>query len=83
MGQDLIEVAVKGDIEQLKQLFDDSENPIASDPATVINRRSREGKSALDMAAMLGRKEIVRELMERGADVNSKTSKGDDILIPN
>ena len=83
MGQDLIEVAVKGDIEQLKQLFDDSENPIASDPATVINRRNREGKSALDMAAMLGRKEIVRELMERGADVNSKTSKGDDILIPN
>jgi len=41
-----------------------------------LNKRDRDGKSALDIAAMLGRKEIVRELLERGAQVNSQTKKG-------
>ena len=76
MGQDLIEKTVKGDIAELKQLFDDPESPYGNDGSNAVNRRNREGKSALDMAAMLGRNEIILELLARGADVNSKTIKG-------
>ena len=76
MVKELIEIAAKGDIERLKELFEDPESIYSTDPAQALNRRGKDGKSALDIAAMLGRKEFVRELLERGADINSQTKKG-------
>lgn len=76
MGKELFDYAIKGDIESLRQFFDDPESIFATDPATVLNKRDKDGKSAMDMAAMLGRTEVIRELIERGADVNSRTKKG-------
>ena len=76
MVKELIEIAAKGDIERLKELFEDPESIYSTDPAQALNRRGKDGKSALDIAAMLGRKEIVRELLEHGADINSQTKKG-------
>lgn len=76
MGKELYEIATKGDIERLRELFDDPESLYSTDPAQALNKRDENGKSALDIAAMLGRKEVVRELLERGADINNKTKKG-------
>ena len=76
MVKELFEVATKGDIERLRELFEDPESTFSTDPAQALNKRDKDGKSALDIAAMLGRKEIVRELLERGAQVNSQTKKG-------
>ena len=76
MVNELIEIATKGDIERLRELFEDPESIYSTDPAQALNKRDKDGKSALDVAAMLGRKEIVRELLERGAEINSQTKKG-------
>jgi ankyrin repeat protein len=76
MVKELFEVATKGDIERLRELFEDPESLFSTDPAQALNKRDKDGKSALDIAAMLGRKEIVRELLERGAQINSQTKKG-------
>lgn len=76
MVKEFFKVATNGDIEKLRELFEDPESIFSTDPAQALNKRDRDGKSALDIAAMLGRKEIVRELLERGAQVNSQTKKG-------
>ena len=77
MVKELFEIASKGDVERLRELFEDPESVYATDPGQVLNARDEEGKSALDIAAMLGRKEMVRELLERGADINSRTKRGE------
>lgn len=77
MGKELFEIAAKGDVDRLRELFDDPESVYATDPAQALNKRDKDGKSALDIAAMLGRKELVRELVERGAEINSQTKKGE------
>ena len=76
MRRELFEIATKGDVESFNELFEDPESVYATDPARVLNARNEEGKSALDLAAMLGRKEMIRELLERGADINSQTKSG-------
>ena len=76
MVKELSEIASKGDVERLRELFEDPESLYSTDPSQVLNKRDAEGKSALDIAAMLGRKEMVRELLERGADINSETKRG-------
>lgn len=76
MSRELFEIATKGDVERLRELFEDPESVYATDPATILNNRDEGGKSALDIAAMLGRKEMIRELVERGADINSQTKRG-------
>ena len=76
MGKKLFEIASKGDVERFRELFEDPESLYSTDPSRALNERNEEGKSALDIAAMLGRKELVRELLERGADINSQTKRG-------
>ncbi|XP_068732415.1 ankyrin repeat domain-containing protein 45-like isoform X1 [Montipora capricornis] len=73
---ELFEIAAKGDVESFRQLFEDPDSVYSTDAARVLNARNEQSKSALDIAAMLGRKELVRELLERGADINSKTKRG-------
>ena len=76
MVKELFELATNGDIERLGELFEDPESIFSTNPEQALNKRDKDGKSALDIAAMLGRKEIVRELLERGAQINSQTKKG-------
>ena len=76
MVKELLEIASKGDVERLRELFEDPESLYSTDPSQALNKRDAEGKSALDIAAMLGRKEMVRELLERGAHINSQTKRG-------
>ena len=81
MVKELFELATNGDIERLRELFEDPESIFCTDPVQTLNKRDKDGKSALDIAAMLGRKEIVRELLERGAQINSQTKKGNLVSL--
>lgn len=76
MGNELFEYSIKGDIESLRKLFEDPESVYVKNSSTELNRRDADGKSAIDMAAMLGRNDIIQELIERGADVNNTTKNG-------
>ena len=71
---DLIEVSVRGDLESLQELLD--QESLNLEDQSIINLRNKQGKSALDMAAMLGNLQIVQELIARGADFNSSTDSG-------
>ena len=78
MVRELFEIAAKGDVERFRDLFENPESVYSTVPGQALNARDEEGKSALDIAAMLGRKEMVRELLERGAEVNSHTKRGNN-----
>jgi uncharacterized protein len=49
---------------------------LASSPAPALNHRDRDGATALFYAASQGRGEVVRRLVEHGADVNLPNEKG-------
>ena len=53
MVKELLEIASKGDVERLRELFEDPESLYSTDPSQALNKRDAEGKSALDIAAML------------------------------
>lgn len=67
---------LKNDIPRLIKSFEDEADPFKETIAELINKRDPDGKSPLDIAATLGRSEIAKELLQRGADVNSITPKG-------
>ena len=81
MVKELFEIAARGDVERLKELFEDPEGIFSRDPSQLLNKRNEDCKSALDIAAMLGRKEMIRELLDIGAEVNSQTKRGTVTLI--
>ncbi|XP_060597770.1 ankyrin repeat domain-containing protein 45-like [Ruditapes philippinarum] len=67
---------LKDDIPRLTKSFEDDSDPFKETIAELINQRDNDGKSPLDIASTLGRADMARELLQRGADVNSLTPKG-------
>lgn len=74
---------LKDDIPRLQKSFEDETDPFKETIAELINQRDCDGKSPLDIAATLGRVNMARELLQRGADVNAVTPKGlpDDLFF--
>jgi len=66
----------KNDLERLLKSFDDDSDPYKENINELINERDFDGKSPLDLAASLGRTDITRELLKRGADLTAITEKG-------
>ncbi|XP_028407642.1 ankyrin repeat domain-containing protein 45-like [Dendronephthya gigantea] len=69
----------QGDTVKMKEYLEDPTNEVA-DRQTFLNERNKSGKSALDFAAILGREDAIRLLIEWGADLNSSTKKGYSVL---
>lgn len=67
---------LKNDVERLRKSFEDDEDPYKETVADLINFRGRDGKSPLDLTSTLGRIELAKELILRGAEVNSANIKG-------
>lgn len=67
---------LKDDIPRLTKSFEDDNDPFKETIGELINQRDSDGKSPLDIAATLGRVEMTKELIQRGADVNSVTPRG-------
>lgn len=68
---------LKDDIPRLRKSFEDDTDPFKETISELINQRDSDGKSPLDIAATLGRVDMVRELLQKGADVNAVTCKGE------
>ena len=64
-----------GDAAKIKEYLEDPANEI-EDRQIFINERDKSGKNALDFAAMLGREDAIRVLVECGADPTSCTKRG-------
>ena len=68
--------AMTGNAERFIECFENAEDLFHETVNDMINQRGDNGKSPLDVAASLGRTEVLRELIERGAEVCSATSQG-------
>lgn len=71
-----IPLVCRGDPIKIREFFEDPQSEMPLDLKSLLNRRDESGKSALDLAAMLGRADVIRVLIEYGADPNSATKTG-------
>jgi len=71
-AQDIFAASYNGDFETVKRL-------IAADPK-LVNAKNSDGRFPLEMAAQTGRVEIVRLLLEKGAEVNMSRGGGSTAL---
>lgn len=67
---------LKNDSARLVKCFEDVEDPFNETIAELINKRGEDGKSPLDVAATIGRADISRELIQRGANVMDVNCQG-------
>lgn len=63
----LIEAARRGDAEQVRTILQDR--------SELINKKDDEGATALHYAAFGGHRDIVRLLVENGADINARDNQ--------
>lgn len=75
MAVDIINIATNGNIEDLRSVTNELLQAIAEDP-NFMNQRNEMGKSALDIAAMLGKAQFLQELITNGANVQQITQNG-------
>jgi len=67
---------LKDDIPRLRKSFEDETDPFKETIAELINQRDGDGKAPLDICSSLGRVDMIKELLQRGAEVNAVTPKG-------
>lgn len=73
----VLECAINGDLERLSKCFKDPNDIYHAQANDLLNKRSEaDTKSPLDWASLLGRPEIISELLSQGADVNSVNASG-------
>ena len=77
---DIINITTHASIEEFESLSADIATAVSEDPE-FLQQRNEIGKSALDVAAMLGRTEILQGLIANGADILSTTSNGSCIFL--
>ena len=70
---------LKGNISRFNQCFENEEDPYFSTVTDMLNERNDDGKSPLDMAALLGRIDMMKELINKGADPKSTTTRGNQV----
>jgi len=67
---------MKNDPRRFVQCFEDEADPYRETVNDLLNQRDDDGKTPLDVAAKLGRVELTKELIARGADVTATSPKG-------
>ena len=67
---------LKNDIPRFAKCFEDDTDPYKETITELLNTRDDDGKAPLDVASTLGRTEMIKELIQRGADVSSVTPRG-------
>ncbi|CAM4590801.1 unnamed protein product [Leuciscus chuanchicus] len=68
--------ALDDDVEGLKLLLESNSATDSKQPENILWEKDEVGRNALFAACTLGRRGIVRELVQNGADVNEFTARG-------
>ncbi|OCT82889.1 ankyrin repeat domain 45 S homeolog isoform X1 [Xenopus laevis] len=76
----VLECALKDDLQALKMLFEDAPEPGKGRATDLLLKKDLMGRNVLFPACILGRCEIVKELIKYGANLNSRTSRGYSLL---
>ncbi|XP_005996898.1 ankyrin repeat domain-containing protein 45 [Latimeria chalumnae] len=72
----VLQCILTGDTEGLQQCFENPEDPNHEIASQQLQEQDIVGRSNLFMACMLGRSDILQELVKYGADINEVTSRG-------
>lgn len=72
----VLSCALAGDIEGLKKLLEDPEDPTHEKVGQMLSKQDVVGRSPLFLACMLGRSEVIREMAKHGVDLNQRTPRG-------
>ena len=75
MAIDLMSIATHGEAGAIAAIANELSEAVLEDP-DFMNQRDAIGKSALDIAVMLGKIQIVQELIANGADIKKTSSNG-------
>ena len=67
---------LKANTQRFIQCFEDEEDPFKDTITDLMTERNEKGKTPLDMAAILERVEMIKELLARGVEVNTTASTG-------
>lgn len=70
-GPSVFSLVEAGDLEQLNQLLGEDEGREEN-----LSSLSSEGRTPLELAAMLGKEEVARLLVNKGADINGANKSG-------
>ncbi|XP_041098065.1 ankyrin repeat domain-containing protein 45-like [Polyodon spathula] len=68
--------ALSGDTEGLQKWFENPEDPHHEQVSQMVQETDAVGRRVLFTACMLGRSDVVRELVKYGSDVNETTLRG-------
>ncbi|XP_008291276.1 ankyrin repeat domain-containing protein 45 [Stegastes partitus] len=74
--EEIFKFVLSGDLEALKQLLAGVEESEESREQNLFGQKDEVGRNALMTASMLGRSDLVRELVAHGAPVNDQTVRG-------
>ena len=74
--EEIFKCVVSGDLDAIKQCLQ-AEREDESQEKDYFSKKDEFGRSALLTAAMLGKSDIVRELVRGGAQVNEQTERGE------
>ena len=66
----------KNDLIRFIECFENEEDPYKETVQDLMNERGDDGKSPLEIAAILGRSDLMRELLTRGALLDNISEKG-------
>ncbi len=72
---------LQNDVDRFNRCFEDEEDTFHETVNDYMNERDDYGKTPLDMSAILGRVEMLKELVTRGAEVNKTTSSGEIAIL--
>ncbi|XP_077987109.1 ankyrin repeat domain-containing protein 45-like [Glandiceps talaboti] len=72
----VIECINRNDAERLQQCFDNEEDPYHGEVDKLLRERDEAGKAPVDLACIKGTLDVLKVLLEKGADANIRDREG-------
>lgn len=80
--KDIYDAVLSGELESIKELFGEVNATEEQEELDLFSYKDEGGRNALMTACMLGRSDIVTELVNNGAQVNESTVRGEAVTGP-
>ncbi|XP_076823767.1 ankyrin repeat domain-containing protein 45-like [Clavelina lepadiformis] len=75
-GNIVFHCTLHGDHERLSKVFDDGEDQQHENATSTLNEKNYIGKTPIQLACILGRVDVLKELLKRGCDIQQSNSSG-------
>ncbi|XP_045694599.1 ankyrin repeat domain-containing protein 45 [Phyllostomus hastatus] len=80
LGNPLLRPALTGDVEGLREVFEDPEHPHHHQAMQLLLEEDIVGRNLLYAACMAGQSDVIRALAKYGVNLNEKTARGYTLL---